>query len=63
MPAMPLGSHDSPCVALCGGNVVGSEHGAQRTETAVCGGNAVGFAADRAFRPGWIGKQEKESAP
>ena len=36
---------------------------ARRTETAVCGGNAVGFVADRAFRPGWIEKQEKESAP
>ena len=36
---------------------------ARRTETAVCGENADGFAVDRAFRPGWIGKQEKESAP
>ena len=36
---------------------------ARRTETAVCEGNAVGFAVARAFKPGWIVKQEKESAP
>jgi len=46
----------SPCVV---GMLLAVSMDTRRTKTAVCGGNAGDFAVDRAFRPGWIVKQEK----
>ena len=46
----------SPCVV---GMLLAVSMDTRRTKTAVCGGNVGDFAVDRAFRPGWIVKQEK----